>query len=198
MSASLFLPGKNAAIRHLCALHGRFRESLSHLFERCHGHVDVDRSRADMLLARLDQSERIPPALFGTYFDAIDAVAAQDLAGLQHAIDDLLTYDLATAPPALQLRPLNRDAFSLEGEAALRRQFVSESLHDRQLSHLVGGDCDAALGKLHESLALLREHAPKTYGEMETLVSEIVPAHGSIHNGLEFDGASSLKRWERC
>ncbi|WP_425087165.1 aKG-HExxH-type peptide beta-hydroxylase [Stappia sp.] len=195
MSASLFLPGKDAATGHLDALHARFRESLAHLFERCSGHVAFDNARADALVARLAQPLRLPPAVYGHYFDAVDAVSAQDLTALQRAIDALMTYDPATTPPALELRPLNRETFSAEEEAALRRQFVSDSLHDKQLSHLMGEDCDAALAKLRASLDLLRVHAPVTYGEMETLVSEIVPVHGKVHDDLEFDGASSLRRW---
>ncbi|WP_169391281.1 aKG-HExxH-type peptide beta-hydroxylase [Stappia stellulata] len=195
MSASCFLPGKDAALRHLGALNGRFRESLAHLFERCSGHVDFDPTRADALLAQLDRPLRVAPALFGHYFDAVDAVAAQDLPALQRAIDELTTRAPETAPPALQLRPLNREGFTEEEEAAFRRQFVSDSLHDSQLSHLTGPPCDAALVELRASLALLRDHAPTSYSEMETLVSEIVPAHGEAVNDLEFDGASSLKRW---
>jgi HEXXH motif-containing protein len=195
MSASLFLPGKDAATRHLDALHARFRESLAHLFERCSGHVTFDSARAEALVARLERPLRVPPAVYGHYFDAVDAVSVQDLAALQRAVDALMTYDPATTPPALELRPLNRETFSLEEEAAFRRQFVSDSLHDKQLSHLTGVDCDAAIAKLRASLDLLRVHAPVTHSEMETLVSEIVPARGGVHNGLEFDGASSLRRW---
>jgi HEXXH motif-containing protein len=195
MPDSCFLPGKDAALQHLDALHARFRESLAHLFERCSGHVAFDKARADALVARLAQPLRLPPAVYGHYFDAVDAVAAQDLAALQRAIDALMAYDPATTPPALELRPLNRDTFSAEEEAALRRQFVSDSLHDTQLSHLVGANCDAALARLRASLDLLRAHAPVAHGEMETLVSEIVPVHGQVHDGLEFDGASSLRRW---
>ena len=53
----------------------------------------------------------------------------------------------------------------------------------------------AIIDSLRASLDLLRAHAPVTYGEMETLVSEIVPVHGKVHDDLEFDGASSLRRW---
>ncbi len=190
-----FLPSADNARRARAAIQARLHESLTHIFDQCRGHVDLDSSRVDTLIQRTTTGERLPPALFGQYFRLIEAIESGLLEQVQQRIDRVLAYASATEAPSIRVRPLNRYEFTAEEEADLRREFVSESLHDEQLSHLDDQEPPAIVAQLDRALATLRTHAPQTYSEIDIIICELVPALGNPFEGMNFDGCSSLERW---
>jgi len=194
-SRNYFLPSVENGLQARAAIHKRLRESLAHIFEQCAGHVDIDQARAETLLQRTTIGERLPPALFGHYFRLVEVIENGSLEHVQQAVDTLLTNASGPEVLPMRIRPLNRQAFTAGEEADLRREFVSDSLHDEQICHLDDHGLASTLDQFDRALAILRAHAPLTYGEIDALVCEFVPALGCAYEGMEFDGCSSLELW---
>jgi HEXXH motif-containing protein len=190
-----FIPSVQNALRARSAIHTRLNESLRHVFEQCAGHVGLDAVRADALLRRVDSGERLPPALFGDFFLLVDAIEHRTLEQVRTALDKILRHADGPPAPETHVRPFSRRGFSSQEEAEFRRQFVCDSLRDEQLGHLDESSERETLAQFERAIDKLRRHAPRTFAEIRTLACEIVPAHGSALNGLEFDGCSSLERW---
>ena len=95
----------------------------------------------------------------------------------------------------MHIRPFSKRAFSPTEEVEFRRQFVSESLLDEQISHLDESSEPGILTKFQLAIDILQRHAPQTYSEIDILVCELVPAFGNVVSGMVFDGCSSLERW---
>jgi HEXXH motif-containing protein len=190
-----FRPSADNGLRARAAIHARLQESLRHIFQQCSGHLAVDQRRADALVLRIASGERLPPALFGHYFFLVDRIENGSLEQVQAALDTLLCHAEGALAPALRIRPLNRQSFSAAEETELRRQFVSESLRDEQIAHLPEHCEQATRARLQRALAILQQHAPATYAEIESTICEIVPVHGNVISGMSFGGGSSLERW---
>ncbi|HHH43858.1 MAG TPA: hypothetical protein ENK49_06955 [Gammaproteobacteria bacterium] len=194
-SRNRFFPSVDNGLQARAAIHARLHESLAHIFEQCEGHVTIDWSRADMLLLRTTTGERLPPVLFGHYFRLVQVIENGTMDEVQQAVDTLLNHASDADVVPMRVRPLVRQEFTVEEEADLRREFVSESLHDEQIRHLDDNGLASTLDQFNRSLSILRTHAPQTYGEIDALVCEFVPALGHAWEGMEFDGCSSLERW---
>jgi len=190
-----FIPSAESGLRARSAIHARLNESLVHIFEQCSGQVQFDSDRAEALIQRTASGERLPPALFGHYFFLVDAIENGTLEQVRCALQTILQHAAGAPAPHLRIRPFNRNGFSDEEETELRRQFVSESLLNEQIAHLDEGSEHETLAQFQSALDILQQHAPGTFGEIETLACEFVPALGSAVNGMAFDGCSSLERW---
>ncbi len=194
-SRNRFFPSVDNGLQARAAIHARLRESLTHIFEQCEGHVTIDRFRADTLLRRTTTGERLPPVLFGHYFRLVEVIENGSLDQVQQAVDTLLSHASVADVMPMRVRPLTRQEFTAEEEVDLRREFVSDSLRDEQIRHLDANGLTSTLEQFDRSLTILRTHAPQTYGEIDALVCEFVPALGHPWEGMEFDGCSSLERW---
>jgi hypothetical protein len=190
-----FMPSAENGLRARHAIHARLNESLGHIFERCSEHIALDATRAAALVRRTETGERLPPAMFGHYFFLVDAIENGTLPQVQEALGTILQYAEAATTPCLHVRPFNRKGFTVEEEGEFRRQFVSESLRDEQISHLDGNAERETLAQFQRALGILQHHAPQTFAEIEIMACELVPAHGNVVNGMAFDGCSSLERW---
>ena len=190
-----FIPSAESGLRSRRAIHARLNESLRHIFQQCSGHVEFDSARAAALVHRTETGERLPPTLFGHYFLLVDAIENGTLQQVREAIEIILKHADGTPAPRMHIRPFNRHGFSAEEETDFRRQFVSDSLLDEQISHLDERREPDTLAQFQRALGILQQHAPQTFAEIEILASEFVPAYGNAVNGMEFDGCSSLERW---
>src|SRR6185312_8097604 len=176
-------------------MQARLAESLAHIFEQCAPHIDFDEPAAGALVHWMASGERIEPALFGAYFVLVATIEQGETHEVEQELRSLLYRAGRPLSPPLRIRPLNRREFAEEEEQELRRSFVSESLLDEQIDHLAGEEEAKSRAQFERALAILAEHAPATYAELETQISEIIPARGRPADGVEFDGCSSLERW---
>jgi hypothetical protein len=190
-----FIPSAASGLRARSAIHARLNESLRHVFEQCTGHVEFDSARAAVLVRRTETGERLPPTLFGHYFMLVDAIENGTLKQVQDTLETILQHANGVPAPDMHIRPFNPRGFSAEEEAEFRRQFVSDSLLDEQISHLDENSEPGTLAQFQRALDILQRHAPQTFAEIDTLACELVPALGNAVNGMAFDGCSSLERW---
>jgi len=177
------------------AIQARLAESLEHIVGQCASHIAFDREAAAALVGRVASGERMPPALFGAYFSLVETIEEGSLDEVRRALERVLRHAESPPPAPLRVRPLNRAEFTKDEEADLRRSFVSDSLLDEQIGHLTGEKEEQSRAQFERALSILRRHAPATFAEVETHISEFVPALGKPAGGMEFDGCSSLERW---
>jgi hypothetical protein len=189
-----FIPSAENGFRARNAISARLKESLEHIFQQCRGHIDFDRYRTKALLARLDDGAQLPPSLYGDYFALVRAIQDEDLQEAAKLLDSVLGY-VDSPAVSFRIRPFNRNGFRIEEEAQVRSQFVSESLLDEQLSHLGEIDESDVVNQTQRAIDLLRQHAPRTFSEIETFLAELIAARGNPVDGITFDGCSSLERW---
>jgi hypothetical protein len=176
-------------------MQARLAESLAHIFEQCAPHIEFDEATGGALVDRMSSGERVDPALFASYFILVAAIEQGQMPEIERALRSLLDRARLPVSPPLRIRPLNRNEFSEEEERELRRSFISESLLDEQIDHLTGEAEAESRQKFKRALAILKEHAPAIHAELETQISEFIPARGLPARGIEFDGCSSLERW---
>jgi HEXXH motif-containing protein len=190
-----FLPSAASGLRSRKAIQARLAESLEHIFSQCASHIQFDRETAAALVERVTNGERVPPALFGAYFQLVETIEDGSLDDVGRALEVVLRHASGPTPAALRVRPLNRTEFTEDEEAGLRRSFVSDSLLDEQIGHLTGEKEEQSRAQFERALSILRQHAPATFAEIETHIGEFIPARGKPAGGMEFDGCSSLERW---
>ncbi len=190
MEMDRFSPSLAGALSVRAAIQARLTESLSHVFERCEGHVEFDARRAAALLRRTASGERLPPAVFGRYFALVETIEKGSLEQVREALASLLAYAEGAPAPGLRLRAFTRRGFTVEEEAELRRDFAAEPLVNAELAHLDAAAEEETLAQCARVLDMMRSHAPLTFVEIETLVSELIVAKSA-----SFAGCSSLERW---
>ncbi len=191
---SRFDPSVTSGRRARRAIARRLHESLDHIFRQSEGIVEFDGPRAAALLRLTQCAKRLPPGLFSRYFALVETIENGTLGEAEAALARLLEH-VEPAPPALQVRPLVPEAFTSAEESELRRDFASESLLEEQIERLEPASAREVVAQFSRALGLLRAHAPRTFGEIGEVVTELVAARGKPSGGMSFDGCSSLERW---
>lgn len=180
----------------------RLAESIGHVLEQCRGKVPFDEASGENLLDILRSDRAVSPEIFSAYFRAVRAIMDHgdepwdaSRTRIEAALKTLLAGPFI-AESGVSVRPLSPAYFDAEAERELRDNFVSESLLDEQIVTVDAAAADELAQTVGHAVALIREHAPETFSELERCVSEIVPASGrNSADGMEFGGCSSLERW---
>jgi hypothetical protein len=189
-----FVPCASGGEMSRARINARLRESFDHVLDQCAPHVPVDRSSARALLASIDGSRRIAPAVFGALFDILREIDEGELDDVAAAIRRLFLLDPFDARP-LAIRPFDGNSFNGREEDIFLAEFESESLLREQIGRLDPAAAQDARTRIRAALSILEKYAPQSFAETQAVVSEIVPAAGRVVKDLAFDGCSSLERW---
>lgn len=198
----MFFPDKSAGLRARMQMQARLTESVGHVLDRCRGVVAFNEAAAKELLAALTSSGKLKPTVYGRYFRAVRAILALGdapdelaLGAVADRLDQLLSSPFE-AQQGIDIRPLSPARFTAVEEIEFREDFISESLDDAQILTVEATDAGSLALVARSALAMIAEHAPKTFSEFEQVIAEIVPAEGGeSEQGLSFGGCSSLERW---
>ena len=183
-----FLPDPARARSLDRTMHAELGRSLEHVADASPG-IDARPLRA--LAARLEAGLAVSPSVFGTYYELVSALLAEDAP--RAALHAAALADVAPASPSLEVVAL--------GDAALG---ATSGLYARKMSEDGSGlmflPPDAAVAaafrtRLDAGLALLDRALPALAGEIRAIVHQVVIAAGDPASRLQFDGGSHFQLW---
>lgn len=188
--------GADAAKAARDALYRRLAGSLDHLCEVYRGLAAPACARLLRHSEVLRSGQAVKPEFFAHYFVLLRAIEDDpDSRETLRLLRRLSLFGDIANRKAMAVRPLAGGEFSPAGERRLRAAFASESLHTRQIARLTDAKARAARQELEAAIALLKKHAPQSFGEFRLIAGEIVPVDGRLRHGMYFDGCSSVERW---
>jgi len=172
----------------------KFASSLTYLAK-----VDVvsDKTLSNSLAefsALLSKGNIPAPIAFHSYFKLLRATQTNNLRQIKTEVRALISAGFVS-DNATHICPLTPDHFTPAESRLLRQQFCSESLFSRQITRLPEALSASIQLELKKALNLLAKYAPQANLTFTTITREIIPVYGRAHNGMVFDGCSSLERW---
>ncbi len=172
----------------------RLAESLGHIAQ---SGVLKNNDLQDTLTSlggSLENGARLHPEGFACYFAMLRALNDNQLSAAQTAAQAMATYELP-GKVVPTIRPLHDTFFLPEQAQQMRAHFASDSLLSRQINPVPTASVELFQDRLKEALELLANLAPYSHATFTNITTEIIPVIGQSHNGMTFDGCSSVERW---
>ena len=186
-----FLPSAEAAAQTNLAMHDRLFKSLNYLVEVLSGADAGLQNAYQAWRSRLPVGSNLPPSVFGTYYEAVEALQADDThTGLSLLAD---IFQQAAAPQGVKLRILGPD-YS-EREMAIIQKFMGAP--ETGVAGVTAPDprkAERFIVKLREAINWIDANVPELSGEMNTLLRDLVlvgPAKGQA----TFEGGTCFRLW---
>lgn len=191
MTQFRFIPGKEDAVRTNQAMHDGLFESLSYLSDVLHSDLpDLSQKIANWVQS-VEPGMRVPSAVFGAYYDAVEALQAEDV----DAGAALLGQIVATKPVqrTTRITMLGRDYTDIDSKRIERFMGAPETgaagvtQPDRVIAERFEKNLVAAI-------QWIQARIPELYEEMNALLGELVLV-GPAEGALEFEGGTCFRLW---
>jgi hypothetical protein len=186
-----FIPDTDHAIRTNQDMHDGLYDSLRYLTDELKNELPGLPAEFEAWRQMIGPEQRVSSAVFGTYYDAVEALQAGDI----ETGGALIQRILMAQPVArgVKITVLGRDY----AEADTRRVEKFMGAPETGAAGVTQPDparADRFATKLADAIAWIERNLPELHGEMNTLLSELIlvgPAEGS----LEFEGGTCFRLW---
>lgn len=166
--------------------------SLAHVVERAHGHAAFDSAAIARLIAMLRAGERMPPALFGHYYDLVPALARGDRATAEALFAKLAATQ--PAPDAVRVLALDHPEITTHGDLYQRMMDTDPGRPFRMAPP--SADIMANFERLFvATMDLISTTTPELADELGELVAEIIAAVPPAGEHGSFGGGSPYMLW---
>lgn len=191
MSDFQFLPSKTGAVRTNRRMHDGLFTSLAYLAEVMSEQDPALTDRLTQWRKGLGKNARLSPAVFGAYYDVVDALEAED----NDRAFKLFERILAAPAEADQTRicVLGRDYDAIDG--ARIQAYMGRPETD--VAGVTAPDAEAAerfTAKLRHAIDWIERHLPGLGQEMNELVREITLV-GPVEGSNLFEGGTCFRLW---
>ena len=186
-----FIPNSGHAIKTNQAMHDGLYDSLRYLTDELNNEAPGLASEFEAWRQNIGPAQRLSSAVFGTYYDAVEALQAGDT-----------ETGVALIQRILMAQPVMRGTKI----TVLGRDYAETD--SRRIENFMGAPETGAAGvtqpdqaqadrfatKLREAITWIEHHLPELHDEMNALLGELIlvgPAEGS----LEFEGGTCFRLW---
>ncbi|HAE94747.1 aKG-HExxH-type peptide beta-hydroxylase [Hyphomonas atlantica] len=191
MAQFRFIPHKADAIRTNQVMHEGLFESLEHI-------ADVLKSEDPELSRHLKNwtqsarsGMRVPAAVFGAYYDAVEALQATDIATASELVKRIASSECI--PEKTRITVLGRDHSETDTRRIERFMGAPETgaAGVTQPDRVLATQFET---KLSAAIDWIQIHVPELHDEMNALLGELILV-GPAEGALEFEGGTCFRLW---
>ena len=188
-----FDPTEKQAQAHDTAMHVALADSLVNLAQQVQSVLPS--MTADAVSAWRDRVLRegpVSPAIFGAYYDLVQALRDDDFVTAQSLWEEILSAQ--SVPGGPQINILGSD-YCEQTTDRFKRYMGNGKTGVSGIARPHPKDSNRFAARLREALAIIDEHRPELVAELRHLIRDIVLVAPDDRSGIEFEGGTSFKLW---
>jgi hypothetical protein len=186
-----FIPNSGDAHATNQAMHDGLYDSLRYLAEELSNEAPGLTSDFEAWRQNIGPAQRLPSAVFGTYYDVVEALQAGDIQTGVALIQRILMVQPVMR--GTKITVLGRD-YAETDSRRIEKFMGAPETGAAGVTQPDQAQADRFATKLREAITWIEHHLPELHDEMNALLGELIlvgPAEGS----LEFEGGTCFRLW---